>query len=270
MNLRYVVVRVLRRLLPRPIVRLLLSRGWVIKPGPETSHPEEAALSYRDALLLEGISLAGKRVMVFGYGGRFGIGVALLRLGAGHVVLCDRYASPDEAANRRLLPESGPFLMKEGRQILPSPSFITLVDADIRKAALQPVDLVVSSSVFEHLDDVVGIAQALAVCTKKGGAQLHFIDLRDHYFRLPFEMLSYSQRTWRRWLNPTSNLNRLRMPDYKRAFERFFGKVDVAVTGRDLEAFGKARERILPEFLSGDDSVDAVTHIRIFVSRPQV
>ena len=270
MNPRYVVLRILRRFLPRSIVRLLITRGWVIKPGPETSHPEEAALSYRDALLLEGISLDGKAVMVFGYGGRLEIGVALLRLGAGHVILCDRYASPDETANRRLLGEPGSYLIEQEGRILPNPAFMTLVSTDIRVAAIQPVDLVVSSSVFEHLDDLVGMVQALAARTKSDGAQLHFIDLRDHYFRLPFEMLGYSEPTWLRWLNPTSNLNRHRAPEYQRAFERYFGHVDVVITERDSEAFVRARGRMRPEFLTGDDLVDAATHITVFASRPQV
>ena len=84
------------------------------------------------------------------------------------------------------------------------------------------MDLVLSTSVYEHLDDVDGITQALAKLTAPDGAQLHFVDLRDHYFKYPFEMLKFSEAVWRNFLNPTSNLNRFRLPDYRRIFEKLF------------------------------------------------
>jgi hypothetical protein len=95
------------------------------------------------------------------------------------------------------------------------------------------------------------------------------VDLRDHYFKLPFEMLTFSERTWKRWLNPTSNLNRFRLRDYQRVFDSHFANVQVKVLERDPEAFARARSRIRPEFLAGDEAHDAVTLIEVVASKPK-
>ena len=66
---------------------------------------------------------------------------------------------------------------------------------DIDKLANSPgVDLVLSNSVLEHVQDVDATIKALAALTDSNGMQIHFIDLRDHYFKYPFEMLCYSDK----------------------------------------------------------------------------
>ncbi|HSO26555.1 MAG TPA: hypothetical protein VLS48_00690, partial [Anaerolineales bacterium] len=102
------------------------------------------------------------------------------------------------------------------------------------------------------------------------GLHVHFIDLRDHYFKYPFHMLTFSQATWQSWLNPTSNLNRYRLADYRRVFEKTFGVVQFDILERDAQHFAALRDRIKPEFLSGDDEMDAVTQIRVCARRPYV
>lgn len=150
---------------------------------------------------------------------------------------------------------------------------MTLLQADIRQIPLSadfpPADVVVSSSVYEHLDDVDGITRSLAALTKSDGLHIHYVDLRDHFFKYPFEMLAYSESLWRGWLNPTSNHNRFRLWDYRRAFERYFEKVEIQILERDEAAFTKARPRIRPEFISGDLQDDSVTLILVIASRPR-
>jgi hypothetical protein len=119
------------------------------------------------------------------------------------------------------------------------------------------------------VDDVEAAARALASWTKTTGLQVHFVDLRDHYFKYPFEMLTYSKRDWYRWLNPTSNHNRLRLWDYRRIFDSHFGSVEIQILARDTVAFEVARNRIRPEFLSGDVMDDSITLIMILASRPR-
>jgi SAM-dependent methyltransferase len=149
---------------------------------------------------------------------------------------------------------------------------ITLLQADIREVkptVLPSVDLVISNSVYEHLDDVEGITRALSALTRPGGLHIHFVDLRDHFFKYPFEMLCYSKSAWYGWLNPSSNHNRYRLWDYRRAFEASFSNVEITVLARDEVNFAKARARIRPEFLSGSMDDDAVTLIRVVVSQPK-
>jgi SAM-dependent methyltransferase len=217
--------------------------------------------------------LQGKRVLVFGYGGNFALGCMLLKQDAAHVVLCDKYAAADDQLNASLISAYGEFLVQKGSRVLPNPEAITLLQTDIRDTArakdIQPVDLVLSRSVFEHLDDLQGITQALVDLTTPGGLHIHFINLGDHYFKYPFEMLAYSEETWSKWLNPTSNLNRCRYPGYKRLFEQFFDDVRIEVRERDLKSFEQTRPRIRPEFLTGDPQIDAITKLRVVAARPR-
>jgi SAM-dependent methyltransferase len=254
--------------MPDEMSRALLRRGMIIRPGLETSNPELAAGRYRQILEKAGTSLDGKRVMVFGYGGSFTLGCLLLRQGAGHVVLCDKFAPPDDARNALLLPEYADFLVEQAGKVRPLPDFITLLQADIRQARPEAVDIVLTSSVYEHLDDVEGITRALARLTRPAGVHLHYVDLRDHFFKYPFEMLTYSKQTWQSWLNPTSNLNRYRIPDYRRAFEVCFEWVEIQVLASDPAAYEKVRQRIRPEFNSGDLLIDTATLIRVMAFNP--
>lgn len=273
MNIKYLALRLIRHFMPEAAARFLLKQRWIIKPGLETDDPFAASKRYMEALAARGCSIEGKRVLVFGYGGRFAVGVDLLKHGAMHVVLCDHFVLLDHERNRELLSAYGKYLKLEQDQVQPRGEFITLLHGDIREEQIQKriseVDIVLSTSVYEHLDDVDRITQSLAALTAPGGAHVHFVDLRDHYFKYPFEMLKFSERVWRGLLNPTSNLNRFRLKDYQRVFERYFQTTDIVVLERDVENFQDARSAIRAEFLTGDENADAVTLISVFASQPK-
>ena len=272
LNLPYLFPRLVRHFLPEKLVRALLLRNVIIRPGLETSNPFAAVQRYADVLSARGHSFGGKRVLVFGYGGRFDIGFGLLKEGASHVILCDKYAPPDEAHNREMFGVEEKYFYAEKNGLRPRPEWMTLLEADIRDPEvtneIEPVDIVLSSSVYEHLDDVEGITQALVRLTKPDGIQVHYVDLRDHFFKYPFEMLRFSERIWRNWLNPSSNHNRLRLWDYRRVFESCFGHVEIEVLDREDEAFDQLQPYIRPEFVSGNLDEDAVTLIRVIASEP--
>jgi hypothetical protein len=267
---KYLFPRLVRHFMPDKLVRALLLRNWIIRPGLETSDPQQAAAHYIDTLKEAGYSLTGKRVMLFGYGGRFAVGCALLRAGASHVVLCEKGAPPDHTYNRHLLPENDAYLSEKEGQIAPRPEVMTLLQGDITRMSgkVKLVDFVLSTSVYEHLFDVEGITAALAALTGPAGVHLHFVDLRDHFFKYPFEMLCYDESTWRHWLNPTSHHNRFRVWDYRRVFDRCFEKVEIKINQSDVEAFNRTRERIRPEFISGDINSDAATLIQVLAVLP--
>ena len=273
MNLSYLLPRAARHFLPERLTRFLLLHSIIIRPGLETSDPQAAVSRYVDLLNDRRQSFEGKRVLVFGYGGRFDTGVGLLEAGAGHVVLCDKFALPDDAHNAALLEKYPAHLFLDQGRTRPRPEQMTLLQADIREAHVSddfpPFDVVVSSSVYEHLDDVDGITRSLAALTKPDGVQIHFVDLRDHFFRYPFEMLHYSEKIWFGFLNPTSHHNRFRLWDYRRVFEKYFENVEIEVLERQEAEFEKACPRIRPEFLSGNIQDDSVTLIRVLASEPR-
>jgi SAM-dependent methyltransferase len=264
----YVALRLVRHYLPDQVVHLLLHRGFIIRAGIETSAPAEAIRRFMDAIDGAGATVVGRRILIFGYGGRFDVAVELLRAGARHIVLVDPYAAPMQAT-APLASAGSPFLEISGARAVPVPEWLTVVHAPLRQYLSNgggPVDIVLSNSVLEHVDDMAGAVAELARVTAPGGQHFHFVDLRDHFFKYPFEMLCYSERTWRRFLNPGSNLNRLRVWDYERLFSSSFPRVAVQVRYSDLPAFRATRPRIRPEFLSGDEDRDAVTQILLRAS----
>ena len=272
MNLPYLIPRLIRHFLPERLVRALLLRNIIIRSGLETNNPFAAIQRYVDVLSRHGLSFRGKRVMIFGYGGRFDIGFGILKEGAAHVILCDKYASPDETHNHRMFAAEEKYFFMEKKGLRPRPERMTLLEADIGEVAasagVEPVDIVISSSVYEHLDDVEGITQALARLTMPDGIQIHYVDLRDHFFKYPFEMLRFSETTWRRWLNPSSNHNRYRLWDYRRAFQACFARVEIEVLSREEQEFRKLLPRIRSEFVSGNMQEDSVGLIQVVASGP--
>jgi hypothetical protein len=274
LNLPYLIPRLIRHFLPEKLVRTLLLRNIIIQPGLETNDPFAAVQRYVEVLSKLGRSFRGQRVLVFGYGGRFDIGLGILKAGAAHVILCDKYAPPDDAHNRRMFATEQNYFVVENQELRPGPEWMTLLQADIREVyasgSLEPVDIVISSSVYEHLEDVEGITRALAGLTKPDGLQIHYVDLRDHFFKYPFEMLRFSEATWRRWLNPSSNHNRYRLWNYRRAFQACFEQVEILILTREEEAFRKLLPRIRPEFVSGNLEEDAVGLIQVLASKPLV
>jgi len=272
LNLPYLILRLVRHFLPEKLVRTLLLRNIIIHPGLETDNPLAAVKRYVEVLSERGLSFQGKRVLVFGYGGRFDIGFGLLKAGAAHVILCDKYAPPDETHNQRVFASEEKYFLMEKEGLRPRREWITLLEADIRDAQatkqIKPVDFVISSSVYEHLDDVEGITRALAKLTQPDGLHIHYVDLRDHFFKYPFEMLRFSEGIWRTWLNPSTNHNRYRLWDYRDAFKACFAQVEIKILTREEEAFRKLLPRIRPEFVSGNLEEDAVGVILLIASKP--
>lgn len=269
--LDYILLRLVRRYLPERVVRWMLKKDIWIQRGLESREPNVAADRYVQALRANGRDISGQSVLVLGYGGFFGLGIALLHKGARHVTLCDPYAKLDNSANRALVDNTSSFLQIVDRKVITNPDWITLIHEDILSVASEfrhRFDLVFSSSVYEHLDDVDGITAALAYISKPDCFHLHFIDLRDHYFNYPFEMLCYSEWVWHTFLNPKSNLNRLRVWHYESVFRKYFRNVRWESLDTNLEAFYNEKDRIRSEFRSGEDQLDAITRILMHVSEP--
>jgi hypothetical protein len=272
MNFEYIVLRLVRHFMPPFFVRLLLRRGWIIQPGLESSNPEEAAKLYQDAFEKLGFDLTGKRILIFGYGGRFGTACALLRAGVHSIVLVEKDTPPDDRANRNLLPRYAEYLLQKDNRVIPRGDHIVLLQGDIHDEKIKEqvglVDIVLSRSVYEHLVNIDAITRTLAEVTQANGIHLHYIDLRDHFFKYPFEMLTFSEKVWHNWLNPTSNLNRCRVRDYQATFGKYFQDVQIKILGQNPDAFEKIKHRIKPEFLSPDEQANSIDQIQIVARNP--
>ncbi len=269
MKLKYLLLRTIRHFLPETITRFLLRYEILITPGLETTDPDLAVAQHHERLSAAKISIIGKRILVFGYGGSFGTACELLKSGASHIILVDLFAPVNNSRNRKFYNKFGEYLILNNNKVIPNSKYITLLQGDIIDLAKNiEVDIALSNSVYEHLDDIDAITKALAVCTVSGGSQLHFIDLKDHFPNDPFRMLTFSEKTWKNWLNPTSHHNRHRLWDYQNTFTKYFKDVDIKVLEREIEPLEKLRDQIKPEFLSGDIEQDSVTLISVLVSNP--
>ena len=258
-RLEYWTMRSLRRATPQALVDGLLDRGLFLQPGRETSAPRALAEDYARRAEGLGVSLADADVFVVGFGGSYGIGVHLLELGARRVVLQDPFA-PERSGRNDALPRE---VRERYREALATDRLAVVHEHvhDHAAGAPRTADLVLSHSVLEHVSDLDALVKGCRAFMRPDGANIHSIDLRDHYFRYPFEMLCYSEYTWRHFLNASNNLNRLRIPDYERIFAAHFDQVTIEPFLWLRDEFRASKARIRPEFLSGDDEVDAVGEI---------
>ena len=272
MNLPYVTLRLIRHFLPDSWVVFLKNRNILVQPGLETHSPFKAVEHHRQVLTRHGLELANKKVMVFGYGGNLSIGCELLNAGAGMVFLVEQKGFKDDFDIRKISQNyPGCFIDQSGKTI-PNPGKMRLFHDDLenimQRSDYEKVDLVLSNSVFEHVREPLPVAVQLAKMTKAQGSQLHFIDLRDHYFKYPFEMLCYRDQTWNRWLNPTSHLNRLRIHNYREIFQQAFRHVEIVMDASDKDNYLASLNRIKPEFISGNPEEDSATLIHVVCLNP--
>jgi hypothetical protein len=262
----YVLPRLVRHFMPHALAQAFLRRGWIISAGAETVDPASVTNFYLEQLRNLEFEITGKRVLLFGYGGRFDVAVGLLEAGAAHVVVCDLLAESDHRHNAQLLPDYAKYLENDDGRVVPRDAWMTVLHGDIREVVdIASFDIVLSNSVFEHLSDAPGVTEALARLTQPIGIHIHRIDLRDHYFRYPFEMLRFSNKVWTRFLDPSTRHNRYRLWDFQRLFERHFNRVEVEVLRSDPDEFELLRKHIRQEFISGDILEDAAMVILLVV-----
>ncbi len=117
---------------------------------------------------------------------------------------------------------------------------------DIAALDAQSVDLVVSNSVLEHVMDNAQLATALHRVLKPNGRMLHIVDYRDHFFTYPYHHLLWSQKVWRRFLDP-GDLPRWRIGDHVTAFEGAGFSVQILKADPISAEFEKIRARVHPE-----------------------
>ena len=264
----YLVPRLVRHFMPEQLADWMKKKHLIIQAGLETMEPQAAVDQYLNYFDQAGIELKSKKVMIFGYGGNLLTGCEFLQGGANQIIFFERQGYPLPKFTMSLVNRYPDFFSKASEnEIQPNPKYIHIIHEDIRNALLQQkigkVDLILSASVFEHLDDIDNITHALSSLTAQNGKQVHFVDMRDHFFKYPFEMLTFSEKVWKNFLNPTSNLNRFRIPQYEAVFHKYFSNVKIEITESNIEAFCKIKTKIRKEFLSGNDHIDAATRMII-------
>ncbi len=127
------------------------------------------------------------------------------------------------------------------------------------------IDLILSNSVLEHVGDMDALARDLRRVLALGGAMLHLVDYRDHFFRYPYHHLLWSEDVWQRWLNP-GDLPRWRISDHIAVFERTGLRVETLAATPLTGEFTKVRPRIHPRFATYDEPTLATAFGILFVT----
>ena len=206
--------------------------------------------------------------MEIGSGRYARIALRLLAAGAKQVTLVDPHAvALADAEHRLLLLGDMRGLGLDAQETLPR---IQLVTGDL--AALpspadeRRADVIISNAVMEHVRDPDMAFRQCSSWLRLGGKTCHVIDLRDHnlQFRSPFEMLTFSEAVWSRWLDPPGgfHMNRWRANDYVRALQAAgFADVNYQVLIRDAENLRLIKPRLHPRFRQLEDDVLAIVNI---------
>lgn len=260
MNSKYVFLRFSRKKLPKFMVNFFIKRGTGI------TNPKQVVEEYEQKLGLFGDRISDKTILEFGYGGSLGTALELLRRGAKRVYLNDKYEGLNNKLNQKFYNEYKEYVVKKGKKIIPKNEYISIIEGDINNWTdkfNKKIDIIFSNAVLEHVDNERKILESLKRVMSDNGTQVHFIDLRDHFFSHPFEMLCYNDWFWKYFLNPRTNLNRLRLKDHLENFKSVFRVVKSDTVERDEEAFQKTKNRIKQEFLSGDPKLDVATKVWI-------
>ena len=127
------------------------------------------------------------------------------------------------------------------------------------------IDLILSNSVLEHVADMEALVRELRRVLTPGGAMLHLVDYRDHFFRYPYHHLLWSDAVWERYLNP-GDLPRWRIRDHVESFQHHGLQVEVLRATPLAAEFAKVRAHIHPRFAHYDEAALATAFGVLFVT----
>lgn len=214
---------------------------------------------------------AGLRVLELGPGEHLGVAMLFMAAGAREVVAID--VSPELRAGSRAvaglyaaLAEILPDHLSRERfaQVraagVPGASVRYVHDLKIEAASVERLgrfDLIVSTSVLEHLADLRAGFLAMHDLLVPGGWMAHCVDLGSHdrYERSPLAFLQTPAWAWRMQFGHLGGPNRLRVGDYRRlSGDCGFTDIDISIeqtfAGTEVQ---RVRPLLGPEFAMATD-----------------
>jgi SAM-dependent methyltransferase len=273
MNWKYLLIGLVRPYVPAKL--LFAITKWRADGNVEEDSPDNCLEAWNGQFQKSGLKFSDKQVLEIGSGRYARFALQMLAAGAKRVTLVDPYAVPlKQPAHLAMLTKDCVKLGLDCDDVL---SRIDVVSCDITGLPApnsnDKVDLAISYSVLEHVRDPEAVLKCCFRWLKPGGVTHHIIDLRDHSFRFryPFEMLTFSDRVWSRWLNLRGgfHLNRWRASDYVRAAQNAgFINVGYEVLSKDDQALKQIFRRLHPRFRSMPTEILALLFISLYCQKP--
>jgi SAM-dependent methyltransferase len=202
-----------------------------------------------------------RRILEIGIGATNSSAYEMAALGAASAIAFEPFIPLETALDSTLLAECAQRHALSAEAITARVRRLTSLDT----VAAAGIDLILSSSVLEHVSDMDALARDLRRVLAPGGAMLHLVDYRDHFFRFPYNHLLWSDAVWDRWLNP-GDLPRWRISDHVQCFERHGFRVEILQTKQLDAEFAKVRDRIHPRFTAYDAHALTTTFGALFLT----
>lgn len=246
-RIEYVILRLIRRFIVTERIARRLS-GFVpyYQPSINERDPASIVRAYQQHLDANGEAISGRRVLEAGSGRTLMVPYALANAGAAEVVALEPFVELDSKLNEDLLAHHTE-LMAMGAKVR------RVENAECLQS--NSIDVLLSNSVLEHVIDLDGFFADCHRVLAQAGVMLHIVDYRDHFFKYPYAFLTFSRRTWNRWLNP-GDLPRWRIYDHVDRMHEMGFEVTILDKKSDVTAFAQARERLGLDFANAREGVE--------------
>jgi SAM-dependent methyltransferase len=270
----YLIAGLVRRQMPAPFLFAVMKLRGTSNSAEES--PDDYFRQWLAQVERNSLTLEDRHVVEIGSGRYARMALRMLKHGARRVTLIDYYALPlDHPDQSELLQGDCRALGLDWDDVLTrvrtiSTDIMALEPGDLG----EPADLVVSSAVLEHVRDPKGILARCHSWLRPGGATLHMVDLRDHnfHFRYPFEMLTFSDQTWRQWLDLDGgfHVNRWRAHEHLQALaEAGFEQIMYLPIMSDRLALQAVRHRLDRRFRALPEKLLALQMIYLYGRKPE-
>ncbi|ALG67824.1 methyltransferase domain-containing protein [Beggiatoa leptomitoformis] len=258
-NLEYIPLRLIRKFLLTE--KLLLKIGQFL-PYYQTNsnqiNPTIILEQYSHYLAKKQIKPEALSILEIGVGATNSTGYLMALQNWGNIFLFEPYISlsikEDDALLARLCPKD---VIKT-----------TIVQKVKRLNNLQTIpdnsiDLILSNSVLEHVDNLENLFIELKRILKPTGKMLHLVDYRDHFFKYPYHFLQFSKKTWHSYLNP-GDLPVWRLREQLEIFQQIGFVVEMMEQHIDTAHFEKIKPYIANDY-DLNDSLLGVTFAVLWI-----
>ena len=239
-NIYYVSLRLVRK--------FIFSDEFLLKYGKYVPYyrintnqlrPEVIVNEYEKYLKENKINWEGQKILEVGCGKTNSTGYEISARSGSEVFLVEPFVIFDQIADDILLEQVSKKYNLSKEAIA---NMVTRVK-NFKEIPHKSIDIVVSSSVLEHVNTFEKLVEDLANTSKAEVKMLHIADYRDHFFKYPYHFLQFSNNVWNKFLNP-GDLTRTRLSEHLKIFEKNKFKTEILHEERQEEEFEKIRQNI--------------------------